>query len=72
MAELKPTLVRDDFSAIVSGWGGDGLDDLVARAQLMAEWWRDHVPLTMAEHKIARAIKKRISDLSGIDFQLPN
>ncbi len=65
MPDEQP-LRRPEFDAIANGWGGDGLDDLMARLQLLAEWWQANFPLTPAEHKIARAMTKRLTDLGGI------
>ena len=57
---------RPEFDAIADGWGSDGLDDLMARVELLIEYWRTHMPLTAAEHKVARAINARLTVLGGI------
>lgn len=59
---------RQEFDSIVEGWGSDDLDDLIARVELLREFWAKHMPLTPAEHKIARAIIKRLGHLGGIDI----
>lgn len=62
MAELR----RKEFDDIANGWGSDGLDDLMARCQLIAEWWAANFPLTAPELKVARAMNKRINELGGL------
>jgi hypothetical protein len=58
---------RPEFDAICDGWGGDGLDDLMARVQLMLEFWRANFPLLPAERKVASAMGARICSLGGIN-----
>lgn len=65
MPDDKP-LRRPAFDEIANGWGGDKLDDLLARAQLLHEWWAENFPLQPAELKVARAIIKRLTDLGGV------
>lgn len=59
------TGLRFEFDAITCGWGADRLEDLLARAELLADWWGDNFPLSEAEIKIARAITRRIGELGG-------
>lgn len=58
---------RPEFDEICNGWGGDGADDLEARLQLLVEFWQKNFPLTDAEHKVARAMTKRLGELGGVD-----
>lgn len=58
--------VRPGLTAIADGWGSDSLDDLVARTQLLSEWWQANFPLSNAELKIARAMSRRLCELGGI------
>lgn len=57
---------RPDFDDLVAGWGSDSTDDLVARCQLVAEWWADHFPLSLAENKVAAAMTRRLRHLGGL------
>lgn len=59
---------RLEFYEISEGWGGDDLPDLVARAELLAEWWGKNFPLSPAERKIMRAISKRLGELGGVEL----
>lgn len=69
----KPPLRRQEFDSLTAGWGADSFDDLMARCQLLAEWWRDYMPLSMAELKMARAMSQRLRMLGGIPpAELPN
>jgi hypothetical protein len=61
-----PATRRPEFDEITMGWGGDGLDDLMARCELLAAFWVANFPLTTAEHKIARAMADRLKELGGI------
>ena len=71
MTTLGPTTRRADFDEITTGWGADDAGDLAARCQLLAEWWQANFPLTQAELKIARAMKKRLFELTGTHFEEP-
>lgn len=62
---LKPHR-RPDFDAIVTGWGADSLDDLMARCELMRDFWAANLSLLPAEHKIAKAMTTRLLSLGGI------
>lgn len=66
MSEPRKLHRRPEFDAIVQGWGGDDLDDLVARLQLLVEFWQKWIPLSSAELKVARAMQKRLGELGGI------
>ena len=69
----RPSPRRPAFDELVSGWGADSFDDLMARCQLLAEWWRDHMPLSLAEVKVARAMSHRLRTLGGLPpLELPN
>lgn len=57
---------RQEFDGLVAGWGGDSLEDLLARCQLLAEWWAGHLPLSGPELKVARAMDARLRALGGI------
>ena len=59
---------RPEFDAICDGWGSDNLDDLMARTQLLSEFWQKNFPLTSAEHKVARAMTKRLGELGGVEI----
>lgn len=60
------TGLRAGFEEITRGWGADNLDDLFARLQLTREWWQAHFPLSVAEHRIARAMVARLCALADI------
>jgi hypothetical protein len=60
------TVRRAGFDEICDGWGRDGLGDLVARIELLVEYWRANFPLSAAEVKVAHAMTKRLGDLGGI------
>lgn len=62
---------REAFEDICTGWGNDGLDDLLARVQLLTEWWTANFPLRPAELRIARAMAKRLSELGGLPPTMP-
>jgi len=57
----------EEFDAIATGWGGDGLDDLMARIELLGAYWKEHLPLPPAELKIARAMHNRLRELGGLE-----
>lgn len=64
---------RPEFDTIADGWGADSVADLAARCQLLAEWWGQHFPLTLAELKVARAMSQRLRNLGGFPpAELPN
>lgn len=63
----RPPPRRPEFDEIANGWGSDGLPDLMARVELLLEYWKANFPLSPAELKVARAITKRASDLGGMD-----
>jgi hypothetical protein len=65
---IDPKSRRPEFDLITQGWGSDGLIDLMARCELMAEFWTKNFPLTMAERKIANAMIDRLKELGGIDM----
>ncbi len=65
MTEERKPPRRAEFDELVQGWGYDGLDDLAARCELLAEWWKEHFPLSPAELKIARAMHARLAELGG-------
>lgn len=56
----------EEFDEIATGWGGDNLDDLMARVQLLGAYWAAHLPLPPAELKIARAMHNRLRELGGL------
>lgn len=60
------TGLRAGFEEITRGWGADRLDDLTARCQLLAEWWGHNFPLSHAEYRIAKAMRRRVCELGGI------
>lgn len=64
--ENRPPPRRPAFDEISSGWGADTLDDLTARCELLAEWWVEHLPLSLAELKVARAMSARLHNLGGL------
>lgn len=72
--ELENSPVRRaEFEALTRGWGSDGFDDLMARCQLLAEWWKGNFPLTMAEMKVTKAMTGRLRALGGLPpVELPN
>lgn len=61
-----PELRRKEFDAIANGWGSDDLDDLMARSELVSEFWHKNFPLTPAELKIARAMAAHLRKLGGL------
>lgn len=64
---------REEFDTIADGWGADSVANLAARCQLLAEWWEQHFPLTLAELKVARAMSQRLRNLGGLPpAELPN
>lgn len=63
-------LRRPEFDAITLGWGSDGIDDLLARCELVRDFWAANLPLSQAEHKIALAMNARLCELGGIS-QVP-
>lgn len=63
---MKPHQRREEFDAITSGWGSDGLEDLTARAELMVEFYRNGSGYTAAELKVANALEKRLRELGGV------
>lgn len=64
---------RAEFEQITAGWGADGYDDLMARCQLLADWWKGNFPLTMAEMKVTKAMTNRLRHLGGLPpAELPN
>lgn len=63
---------RQGFEDITAGWGSDDLDDLTARVELLLGWWKANFPLQPAEHKVARAMTKRLGELGGIDVPVFN
>ena len=64
---------REEFDSITLGWGADSFDDLMARCQLLADWWKGNFPLTMAEMKVTRAMTTRLRNLGGLPpAELPN
>lgn len=69
----KPPPRRPAFEEITAGWGCDSFDDLMARCQLLAEWWQDNFPMSMAENKVATAMTRRLRVLGGLPPpELPN
>jgi hypothetical protein len=67
MAEDRPPPRSPDFDELTQGWGSDSFDDLVARCELLLEYWRAHFPLPPAELKVARAMIRRMVELGGIE-----
>ena len=64
---------REEFENLTRGWGTDSFDDLMARCQLLADWWKGNFPLTMAEMKVTRAMTGRLRNLGGLPpAELPN
>lgn len=61
---------RKAFDEICDGWGSDDLDDLMARVELLSEFWFANFPLSAAELKVARAMSKRLHELGGIKYRL--
>lgn len=70
----RPSFSRsEEFDALTSGWGADDLDDLTARCELLGAYWKEHLPLSQAEHKIAKAMQKRLCELGGLlPADMPN
>lgn len=69
---MKPNQRRAEFDMIADGWGGDGLADLLARCELMVEYYRKLGGYTAAELKIANAMEKRLRELGGRMPVAPN
>ncbi len=67
----KPVPRRKAFDDITMGWGSDSRDELMARMELLVPWWVENFPLVEAEHKVARAMHRRMCELGGIPFNLP-
>ncbi len=65
---LKPNQRRPEFDEITTGWGADGLDDLLARCQLLSEFWTASGGLTDAERKVANAMRARLMTLGNVEF----
>lgn len=63
---LKPHKTRAEFDEITQGWGGDGIDDLTARCELMVEYYRNLGGYTAAELKIATSMERRLRELGGV------
>jgi hypothetical protein len=63
---LKPTQRRKEFDELVTGWGADKLDDLVARCELLGELFTTLGGWTDAEQKIVTAMRRRLEDLGGL------
>lgn len=63
-----PVLRRKEFDDLTMGWGSDSTDDLLARCELLSEWWQGNFPLLPAEHKIARAMIKSVQDRTGLEL----
>lgn len=60
----RPLPRRPEFDTIVEGWGGDSVQDLHARLQLVAEFQIANGALRPAEQKIANAMTGYLGRLS--------